>query len=178
MGIPKEFVSYLIHFHGTQDFFECHEILEEYWKEVDPRNKDSHWVAFILLAVSTYHHRRSNFSGAEKTAKRARHIIESTNNETIALLGINKKKLLSLIQTRIEAIQSKQPFVSFQLPIVDEQLLQLCQQKCKENGINWFPSQPDVSEEIIHRHKLRDRSEVIMEREIQLALRREIMNKK
>ena len=29
---PEAFISYLIEFHATRDYFECHELLEEYWK--------------------------------------------------------------------------------------------------------------------------------------------------
>ena len=29
---PTEYIQFLIHFHGDYDYFECHEILEEYWK--------------------------------------------------------------------------------------------------------------------------------------------------
>lgn len=29
---PTEYIQFLIHFHGDYDYFECHEILEGYWK--------------------------------------------------------------------------------------------------------------------------------------------------
>lgn len=32
---PEAYVAFLHEFHTTRDYFECHEILEEYWKE-DP----------------------------------------------------------------------------------------------------------------------------------------------
>ena len=33
------FVDYCAYFNGNEDYFECHEVLEEYWKEVAPGDK-------------------------------------------------------------------------------------------------------------------------------------------
>lgn len=33
---PEAYVAFLHEFHTTRDYFECHEILEEYWKEDPP----------------------------------------------------------------------------------------------------------------------------------------------
>ena len=34
------FVKFIVYFNENQDFFECHEVLEEYWKEfpIEQRN--------------------------------------------------------------------------------------------------------------------------------------------
>ncbi|WP_460291943.1 DUF309 domain-containing protein, partial [Bacillus cereus] len=37
---PTEYIQFLIHFHGDYDYFECHEILEEYWKTKPRGNRD------------------------------------------------------------------------------------------------------------------------------------------
>ena len=37
MVYPEAYIEYLMYFHGNRDYFECHEVLEEYWKEVSPR---------------------------------------------------------------------------------------------------------------------------------------------
>ncbi|WP_260405419.1 DUF309 domain-containing protein, partial [Paenibacillus sp. 598K] len=62
---PDDYIQYLIEFHVTRDYFECHELLEEYWKEQpgDDPFYDT-WVGLIQIAVSQYHHRRSNHRGA------------------------------------------------------------------------------------------------------------------
>ncbi|MER2115318.1 MAG: DUF309 domain-containing protein, partial [Solibacillus isronensis] len=33
------FIDYCAYFNGNNDYFECHEVLEEYWKEIAPREK-------------------------------------------------------------------------------------------------------------------------------------------
>ncbi len=60
---PKAYIDYLVEFHATRDYFECHEILEEYWKEDPPKKRKRYWVGFIQLAVALYHHRRQNTAG-------------------------------------------------------------------------------------------------------------------
>lgn len=35
---PAEYLEYLVYFHADRDYFECHEILEEYWKEQGMNN--------------------------------------------------------------------------------------------------------------------------------------------
>lgn len=85
---PTSYIQYLAHFHGDRDYFECHETLEEYWKATDAGNKKSIWVALILLAVSTYHHRRNNFPGAIRTLTKAEEIFSETKEAT-ARLGID-----------------------------------------------------------------------------------------
>ena len=62
MNFPQKYIEYLVHFHGDRDYFECHEILEEYWKKIDNGNKESIWVGLIQLAVANYHHRRKNLT--------------------------------------------------------------------------------------------------------------------
>ena len=41
---PTEYIQFLIHFHGDYDYFECHEILEEYWKTKPRGNRDHYLV--------------------------------------------------------------------------------------------------------------------------------------
>ena len=170
MNFPKEYINYLVHFHGTRDYFECHEILEEYWKAVDPRNLQSHWVGFILLAVSAYHHRRKNLIGAEKTSKKALRIFQHTPMTTINDLGLDYDQLLQQLGDKIQQIQAQRPYKSWNLPIADDELFRSCQQQCEQHHWQWR-GQIEVPDEIIHRHMLRDRSDVIREREHQKSLR-------
>ncbi|WP_218197281.1 DUF309 domain-containing protein, partial [Pseudomonas sp. 2995-1] len=60
MNYPDAYIEYLIEFHGTRDYFECHEIMEEYWK----KNKEKHWHTLIQLAVAIYHERQHNYDGS------------------------------------------------------------------------------------------------------------------
>ena len=171
MTFPNEFIGYLIEYHGRRDYFECHELLEEYWKKEDPRNMKSHWVGFILIAVSAYHHRRGNFAGAEKTAQKALIIFETTAASTISSLGIDYEKLIQIIKQNIQLIHNKETYRSINLPIQNEDLRQACLAMCKQHNLEWCQEKAVISPDIIHRHLVRDRSEVIREREYQKKLR-------
>ena len=172
MAYPDEFIDYLIQFHGSRDYFECHEILEEYWKETDSRNKMSHWVGFILLAVSAYHHRRGNFPGAERTARNSLRVLRNTKADIIHALGLDYEQLVQMLEASIIKIEKRQPYESMNLPINSNELYCICQTKCLKEGLTWQYSGP-VTEEILQRHTLRDRSEIIKERAYQKALRQQ-----
>jgi predicted metal-dependent hydrolase len=167
---PKEYIHFLVHFHGDRDYFECHEILEEYWKKINRSNKDSIWVAFILLAVSCYHHRRENFPGAAKTLEKSLAIF-MLNKKGIPDLGLETNSFFTLLENQQIKITNKLPFYPVDLPILDTTLEQNCRQLCVSLGMEW-KSLNQVSEEIIHRHLTRDRSIVLEEREAAVKRRR------
>lgn len=163
---PKAYISYLFHFHNDQDYFECHEILEEYWKETDKGNKSSIWVGLILLAVSCYHHRRNNYVGALKTMRKAWEILRLRQEECV-YLGLNARELLQLLEKRITEIEQHRAFTCFIIPIQDQQLMEQCFQNQPIAKINM-----QQDEHIINRHILRDRSSVIQNREKAIENRR------
>nr|WP_263325852.1 DUF309 domain-containing protein [Neobacillus sp. Marseille-Q6967] len=157
---PKEYIDYLVHFHGDRDYFECHEILEEYWKQSTDGKKDSIWVGFILLAVSAYHHRRTNDKGAKRTLEKAIHIFSLKDTE-LDQLGLDKQQLFPLLKQQLSALEKGQSYQSFQLPISDVTLRNLCQAACEKKGFEWGTNSDLKDVNLIHRHKLRDRSDVI-----------------
>lgn len=160
---PIEYIQFLVHFHGDRDYFECHEILEEYWKESSNQDKDSIWVGFILLAVSAYHHRRANQKGAIRTLDKAIKIF-TFQKSLLAKLGIDHQLLFPLLDKRLTALKNEESYTSLQLPISDPSLLDICLKKCSEQGFQWGNDSDLTNEGIVHRHKLRDRSSVIRER--------------
>ncbi|MFB6465945.1 DUF309 domain-containing protein [Cytobacillus sp. Hz8] len=168
---PKEYIEFLVHFHGDRDYFECHEILEEYWKTSTPQDKSSIWVGFILLSVSLYHHRRQNFSGALRTIEKAIHIF-LTKADQLERLGINQEQFLSLIRSRREEIEAGQCYQSMNLPIIDQNLTNQCFSLCQEKGIIWGTQSDLANEALIHRHSQRDRTSVILERNFALEKRK------
>lgn len=168
---PKEYVDYLVHFHSSRDYFECHEILEEYWKRVDVKNKSSILVAFILLAVSCYHHRRSNFNGAYKTIRKAKKIF-TENQHLIFNYGIDVKKLFPLIESIEKKIHEGKPYESVSLPIHDDKLIHLCKVRSEQLHFVWNRSSDLSDPHLIHRHKMRDRTDVILERKKALEQRK------
>ncbi|WP_400242084.1 DUF309 domain-containing protein [Niallia sp. JL1B1071] len=160
---PKEYMQFLVHFHGDQDFFECHEILEEFWKKVDSRNKESIWVGLILMAVSAYHHRRENFKGAQKTIIKSRKLLEK-HKEALKKLGLDGTGLLHLLWKQEKHIEQSQVFCPYRLPISDLLLEKQCEKLAQSMKIRW-KNKEKIPVEIIHRHLIRDRSLVIQERE-------------
>ncbi|WP_079509613.1 DUF309 domain-containing protein [Mesobacillus jeotgali] len=172
---PASYIQYLAHFHGDRDYFECHEILEEYWKATDAGNKESIWVALILLAVSNYHHRRRNFSGALRTLSKAMEIF-SADRQAISRLGIDPDLLTESLGKKREKLLNKLPYTSFNLPINDAELKKLCLEECKQNGFTWGTASDMHNNELIHRHTKRDRSDVISERRMALEERKNRKN--
>lgn len=159
----QEFIDYLVHFHGSRDYFECHEILEDYWKRADERNKDSILVAFILLAVSNYHYRRNNIPGAVKTLKTAI-IIFRKQSEELPNYGFEQASFMNSINNRLDQIQALKEYTSTNLPIVDVNLVEACRKACEQKGFIWCKESDLSNENIVHRHLRRDRTEVILER--------------
>lgn len=167
---PKEYIDYLVHFHGDRDYFECHEILEEYWKTVDKNNKNSILVAFILLAVSSYHHRRGNFRGANRTLKKAIYIFRE-QKQLLSNYGFLPEPFLTYLNENLKLIEGGKEYKSMNLPIHDQALIESCIIACKEKGFIWGTESDLTNEDIIHRHARRDRSEVLDERDAALKER-------
>ncbi len=161
--VPKAFIQYLVHFHGDRDYFECHEVLEEYWKDVEPGNKDSIWVGFIQLAVSSYHYRRGNLAGALRMHNKSAMILTNQAQSCIGL-GIDHHKLIKLMLERKARIVTIQPYTSMNLPINNPELLAQCLEECEKQNLVWgSPSNMD-DQNLVNKHSQRDRSSVILER--------------
>jgi predicted metal-dependent hydrolase len=163
---PTAYIEYLVHFHGDRDYFECHEVLEEYWKEEERGKRKKHWVAFIQVAVSLYHQRRGNFAGSIKMMKNALSILKE-EKAVVTELGLDYVALLNVIEHRVSELENKVPYSSLSLPIINERLLKECLAVCKKKGIKWGSSSNLSDQYLVNKHTLRDRSDVIKEREMQ-----------
>lgn len=163
MTYPQEYIEFLVHFHGSRDYFECHEILEEYWKRIDRDNKQSIWVGFIQLAVAQYHYRRGNFSGAQKTLQKSLQIF-LLNKSVVPQLGVDLSALTQQLNRLRERIEQRQSYESINIPIHSNDLKKMCMQRSRELNMIWG-SPSNVSDPLlVHRHKERDRTDVIQER--------------
>jgi uncharacterized protein len=168
--IPKAFIQYLVHFHGDRDYFECHEVLEEHWKDVDPGNKESIWVGFIQLAVSSYHYRRGNFSGALRTHNKSAAIFDK-QPQNCTELGINHPELMQRMEERKAKIVSHQPYRSIALPIDNQDLLAQCRKECERQNLIWGLHSNTLDKTLVNKHSMRDRSDVILERKMAIEER-------
>ncbi|MFB4163496.1 DUF309 domain-containing protein [Alteribacillus sp. JSM 102045] len=170
MMYPEAYIQYLIQFHAYRDFFECHEILEDHWKEKEAGKRDKHWVGLIQVAVGLYHHRRENWRGAQKTLQNARSILQE-NVYYLQHLALDTNRLIELIDERLSDILLQHPYTDMNLPITDPSLIEHCKKECNAKNVTWFAESDLNDPYIVHRHILRDRSNVTQERFKQKVLR-------
>lgn len=164
---PQAYKEYLMHFHASRDFFECHELLEEHWKETEDRNMA--WVGLIQVAVGFYHFRRTNYRGAKKMLTSA----ISNINESIET-GLDLRQLSTDLSNWLEQIDLDVPYFDPILPLIDIELINEVKQLSKKNGYHWG-SHSDLSNlELVNRHSKRDRTEVIQARQQSFVLKRRI----
>ncbi len=153
---PQAYIEFLAHFHGTRDYFECHEVLEDYWKATEPKQRDSVWVLLIQIAVSMYHYRRGNNKGAAILMKRSIDRL-SSKTEAALNLGIDPVTLTQQLKEEYTRIQSDAPYQSLMLPIKDPELLKLVLQQCEMWKVD-FASKSDLTDiYLIEKHKRRIR---------------------
>ncbi|MGG6431365.1 DUF309 domain-containing protein [Anoxybacillus sp. D401a] len=159
---PKAYIEYLLHFHATRDYFECHEVLEEHWKQT----KEHIWIGLIQLAVGMYHYRRGNIAGAKRMLTKAMRACQK-EKQAYEALGIHVEQLVSLLHAYVKRIDDGHAYESICFPINEVSLLHICKQQCDLKGLVWGEKSDMSNEYIIHKHMLRDRSDVIAERERQ-----------
>lgn len=150
------FVAFLKQFNETFDYFECHELLEDYWKEVSPRQKNHALTALILLATSMYHWRRGNLPGAIKTMKTSMNRMEVTKDSPF-FENLNFQKLTKDMTYALALMTSTQNFQGFTIEISNPFLQSLVNDLHLETN--------EDLHYLIHKHMLRDRSEILEERE-------------
>jgi uncharacterized protein len=171
MNYPDEYIQFLFHFHGDRDYFECHEVLEEYWKRVDSGNRESIWVGLIQLAVALYHYRRGNTKGAYRTLNKSLAIL-SSKPKALIQLGLDEKKVINQVKELRLTFENELPYESINLASADQNLIILCQNKCIENGYTWCDKSDLMNMDLINRHTLRDRTDVITARNKALEMKK------
>jgi len=168
---PDAYIAYLVEFHATRDYFECHELLEEYWKEHPGDGKGAIWVGLIQTAVGQYHERRGNLRGAAMMYRQA---LDRLNVSELEPLGLDRTSLVEQLRDRLEVTLSGRPdYQDINLKLIHESLKEQCMKLCEERGLSWGISSPMHDESVIHRHLKRDRSEVIAAREAALLAKRQ-----
>lgn len=140
-------------------------------KETAPKERDSHWVGLIQIAVGLYHDRRGNKKGAARTLSKALANLRSKKTELLKL-GLDPERLFKLLETTHERMLSQKPYESINLPIADESLIEKCQSMCLHDGYIWGADSDMANSSIVDKHLMRDRSDVISERARQLSLRK------
>ena len=159
------FINFIEHFNGDRDYFECHEVLEEYWKEIDPGNKDHPLTAWIQLATGLYHWRRNNYSGALRMMNKSFDKM-TDSQDSVFFEGIDMEQLLSDMTRSLDAIKNTESFVPFKLRLSKE----LLGEQVDEDNLEDLFSKTDP-EWLIHKHMRRDRSHILQERQASLEER-------
>lgn len=150
------FVKFIIYFNHNQDFFECHEVLEDYWNTFPDRTKEHPLTSYILLSTGMYHWRRGNTMGALRTLKKAKHKMTMIEPTSAFIDGINFNGLLDNVNQAILSIEAGQPFKSFLIEIVCPEIQLLLEKTVASIDLLAFGS-----DAVIHKHLLRDRTEII-----------------
>ncbi|GED30724.1 DUF309 domain-containing protein [Brevibacillus centrosporus] len=167
---PQPYLDYLVQFHVERDYFECHEILEEYWKSVPQEQRQIVWVGLIQIAVGLYHQRRGNLNGAKKMLTSAHSILEH-HPEDVLRLGLDHAALMLLLEKRLEELNNGLSYHSMSLPILAADLREAYERACALRDVP-VTRESDLNDHyLLNKHTLRDRSEVFAERARQLQLR-------
>lgn len=162
------FVNFIVYFNENQDYFECHEVLEEYWKTLPDGGKEHPLTAYILLATGMYHWRRGNPTGAIRTINKALKKFQQFNLQKPSYRReIDTNRLLQDVQYTADLLAKGLPFESFPIIVQSPELAALVEQA--NSTMDLLPLGSDA---VIHKHMLRDRSDILRERYNSIAGRR------
>lgn len=151
------FVDYCAYFNGNQDYFECHEVLEEYWKDIAPGNKEHALVGYVQVATGLYHWRRGNAVGAARILNKAKNTLLQ-NAQSVFVEFVALDQFLQQIDNALHQIAVDKAFTAFHFPLINAELGNLVAERIKT-----LPEEsPDY---LVNKHMLRDRSAILKERE-------------
>lgn len=151
------FIQYIINFNSLEDYFECHEVGEDYWKNVAPKDKMHPLAGWIQMAVGMYHWRRSNYPGALRSFIRAK---DKLSGADVWTDGFDNQLLLKQLSESIEAVTNRKEFIPYKLPVISDELSEAVQQYMADH-----PSEILDAHFLMHKHRLRDRTSIINLRE-------------
>ncbi|MDH6669872.1 DUF309 domain-containing protein [Paenibacillus glucanolyticus] len=122
MSYEPLYVAYLVYFNRDQDYFECHEVLEELWLEQD---RDPRYKGLLQVAVGLFHFRNNNVRGAYKMFTSAVSRLEVYPEDE---LGISLGKLVSEVRRYAKQLSSYDahpfPYRDLTIEIGDTELRQ------------------------------------------------------
>ncbi|MCZ8513074.1 DUF309 domain-containing protein [Paenibacillus filicis] len=171
------YIEFLIYFHTVRDYFECHEVMEEFWKSRPQDPMRDTYEGLIQLAVSLYHHRRGNRAGAVKMLSSS---MEMMQDEHLEALGIDATALREQLVGRLQLLRlAGLPYTDLELPFRDAELLAMCRKAAEAAGRGGWGEPSDMSDRfLLNKHTLRDRTAVRQERELQRERKRDLRAKR
>ncbi|MCM3709815.1 DUF309 domain-containing protein [Sporosarcina luteola] len=136
-------------------------MLEEYWKSVPDYTKNHPLTAFILLSTGLYHWRRGNVEGAYRTLVKAENKMLAFQEFDIRYTeDIDYGRLVQDTATSVTKLKNGDPFSPLLILLSSETL-----QQSVEEIASSMELLPVGSDAVIHKHMLRDRSDILEERE-------------
>ncbi|MFC7365675.1 MULTISPECIES: DUF309 domain-containing protein [Bhargavaea] len=155
------FIKFIVYFNENQDYFECHEVLEDYWNLIAPRNRTHPLVGYIQASVALYHWRRGNFRGAAKLLTKAERLLCMAQEKGSPFSdGVDLAAFLRDLRKAAHAVDRGRAFEKFPIrvtdPIIRDAVADLA-------GTGEIPALTGAR--LIHKHMLRDRSHIQSERE-------------
>ncbi|WP_340016546.1 DUF309 domain-containing protein [Paenibacillus sp. FSL K6-1318] len=116
------YIDYLIYFNRDQDYFECHEVLEELWLE---RDRDSLYKGLLQIAVGLYHFRNGNLRGGIMMLQSSVDLLEPYPDTTLGIeLGILVQEVKEIVKQLSEPDAQSVTYRDLSIRIVDEALEQ------------------------------------------------------
>ncbi|CAD2073647.1 hypothetical protein GCM10007275_04140 [Jeotgalicoccus coquinae] len=137
--------------------------MEEAWKDKENFTKEDPEVFFVLIVTGEYHYRRDNITGAATSYKRALKLYEKHEYDVTAF-GFGED-FMDMIRARFSAL-AEVPFTPMQYP-VDSRVYESLYEMYKDDYESYSAFTLEIlnrfekDEHIIHRHRLRDREDVI-----------------
>ncbi|MEY8744849.1 DUF309 domain-containing protein [Bacillales bacterium AN1005] len=146
------YIDYLIYFNRDQDYFECHEVLEELWLKCD---RDSFYKGMLQIAVGLYHFRNGNLRGARMMFQSAVDLLETY---PAAQQGIELGRLVQEVRELLEGLTDSDsdsfPYRDLTIVIQDEVLIQAVSQRSKHVKPN-IPQRRSPTRGRIYEEKMR-----------------------
>jgi hypothetical protein len=119
MPYDRLYVEFVYHFNVTEDYFECHEVMEQLWLE---NGRSPLYQGLLQVAVGLYHHRNGNVSGAIKLFTAG---IAKLELQAAAGIGIDLTDLLNRSRAYRDGLVehgADWPFAPFRIAITDPEL--------------------------------------------------------
>lgn len=151
MEFAQQYLDFLFEFHMTRDYFECHEIMEAYWKKQPtfPEKKTAE-VALLQLSVSLYHWRRGNYEGALQEIKRVQANLEFALKDLVEVYDLAGLDFAEDISDLVYLIETRQEYYDYNLPLEKQVLKAYCEEF--ELLASWQAPSPMDDQAIIDHH--------------------------
>lgn len=125
---PQLYVDFLYYFNVEQDYYECHEVLEELWLA---EGRERFYQGLLQVAVGLYHFQNGNVGGAIKMMTAA--LDKLSDYPDPVWMGIDlcqvKRKTKEYLE-KLEQFREKPfSFYAFRIQVVDERLRKLVEQR-------------------------------------------------